>query len=282
MNCASVSKDFEILKSKLKTIWTTGDYDLFCRPMQPNAEDFYQRLNIPAGARVLDVACGSGQLSLVAARHGAVVTGIDIADNSIEAARRNALAAGLRIEFEQGDAEALPYLDATFDAVVSTIGAMFAPVPEAVAAEMTRVCRPGGTVAMANWTPEGFVGKMFRIIAGYIAPSGMPSPLLWGKESVVTERLQPELHDIQFSRHHYVLEYPLTPGEVVDFFRNYYGPMNCAFRELDLRGKIALHDELEALWAQHNESTNGTTRVAAEYLQVVARRPTYSKLILVS
>jgi len=277
-NHLGVFEDFETLKTTLKTMWMAGDYDLFSRPMQPNADRFFRSLDVPTGARLLDVACGSGQVALVAARHGAIVTGIDLADNLIDAARRHAYVENLPVQFEQGDAESLPYEDGSFDYVVSAIGAMFAPVPELVAAEMIRVCRPGGTIAMANWTAGGFIGKMFSIIAAHIAPPGMPSPLLWGDESVVSKRFGNEAEELQFTRRHYVLEYPFSPGGVVDFFRSYYGPASSAFAALDLNGRRALHRELESLWAQHNESSNGTTRVGAEYLHVVARRATHSNL----
>ena len=177
------------LKTRLKATWMTGDYDRFSRYMERGAEQFYQRLGVKAGARLLDVGCGSGQLSLIAARTGAEVTGCDIATNWIEKARSRAAAEGLRVRFEEGDAEALPYGDGQFDVVTSLIGAMFASRPDLVSAELVRVCRPGGVIAMANWTPGGFVGKMFKTISRYIAPSGMPSPLLWGDEASVRERL---------------------------------------------------------------------------------------------
>ena len=184
------SADFEQLKTRLKSTWMTGDYDVFARYMEKDAEVFYQRLGIKPGTRLLDVGCGAGQLALIAARAGAEVTGCDIATNWLEKARARAAAEGLEITFEEGDAEALPYEDGQFDAVVSMFGAMFAPRPELVAAELARVCRPGGMIAMANWTPGGFIGQMFKIIAKHIAPSGMPSPALWGDEATVRDRFR--------------------------------------------------------------------------------------------
>ena len=178
------------LKNRLRTTWTTGDYGRFSRYMERDAEAFYRRLPIQPGAHLLDVGCGAGQLALIAARAGALVTGCDIAGNWLVQARLSAAAEGLTVVFEEGDAEALPYGDATFDAVVSLIGAMFAPRPERVAAELARVCRPGGIIAMANWTGPGFVGQMFKTIAKHIASSGMPSPVLWGDEPTVRERLR--------------------------------------------------------------------------------------------
>src|SRR5262252_1401655 len=192
--------DLDQLKSRLKTTWMTGDYDVFARYMEKDAEVFYQRLGITPGTRLLDVGCGAGQLALIAARAGAVVTGCDIATNWLERARTRAAAEGLNITFEEGDAESLPYQDAQFDAVTSMFGAMFAPRPELVAAELTRVCRPGGIIAMANWTPSGFIGQMFKTIARHIAPSGMPSPALWGDEATVQERFHEGIADLTLTR----------------------------------------------------------------------------------
>ena len=163
--------------------------------MESSAVEFLNRLEIRAGTAVLDVACGSGQLALIAARRGARVTGVDIATNSIEAARGRAAAEGLDARFDEGDAEALPYAEGSFDVVATIFGAMFAPRPELVAAELVRVCRPGGTIAMANWTKDGFIGQMFKTIARFIAPPGMPSPVLWGDETVVRERFGANVSD---------------------------------------------------------------------------------------
>src|SRR5262245_54874331 len=152
----------EELKRRLKTTWSTGDYDTFSRYMAVGAETFYRQLNIAPGNTLLDVACGSGQLALIAARGGARVTGCDIAKNSIEKARLRAAEEGLEIQFDEADAECLPYADGQFDVVASLIGAMFAPRPHLVASELERVCRPGGLIAMANWTGPGFIGQMFK------------------------------------------------------------------------------------------------------------------------
>jgi SAM-dependent methyltransferase len=260
------------LKTRLRNTWMTGDYGRFCRYMERDAEAFYRRLPIKPGAQLLDVACGAGQLSLIAARAGARVTGCDIAANWLVQARRSAAAEGLTVVFEEGDAEALPYEDASFDAVVSLIGAMFAPRPELVAKELTRVCRPGGIIAMANWTGPGFVGQMFKAIAKHIAPSGMPSPVLWGDEPTVRERLRSGVASLECSRHLYELSYPFPPADVVEFFRVNYGPMTRAFASIKEDAQHQLREELSDLWSRHNRATDGTTRVDAEYLQVVAVR----------
>jgi SAM-dependent methyltransferase len=260
------------LKTRLRNTWMTGDYGRFARYMERDAEAFYRRLPIKPGVELLDVACGAGQLSLIAARAGARVTGCDISTNWLVQARRSAAAEGLTVAFEEGDAEALPYGNATFDAVVSLIGAMFAPRPELVAAELTRVCRPGGIIAMANWTGPGFVGQMFKTIAKHIAPSGMPSPVLWGDEPTVRERLGSGVATLECSIHLYELSYPFSPADVVEFFHANYGPMTRAFASIGEEAQRQLRDELTGLWSRHNRATDGTTRVDAEYLQVVAVR----------
>jgi SAM-dependent methyltransferase len=260
------------LKTRLRDTWMTGDYGRFSRYMERDAEAFYRRLPIKPGAQLLDVGCGAGQLSLIAARAGARVTGCDIASNWLVQARRSAAAEGLSVVFEEGDAEALPYGNGTFDAVASLIAAMFAPRPERVAAELTRVCRPGGIIAMANWTGPGFVGQMFKTIAKHIAPSGMPSPVLWGDEPTVRERLGSGVATLECSSHLYELSYPFSPADVVEFFRAKYGPMTRAFASIGEEAQRQLRDELTGLWSRHNRATDGTTRVDAEYLQVVAVR----------
>jgi SAM-dependent methyltransferase len=265
-------KEFEQLKTRLKTTWMTGDYDLFSRFMEKDAEVFFTRLGIKPGTKLLDVGCGAGQLALIAARAGAKVTGCDIATNWIEMARARALAEGLEITFEEGDAESLPYRDGEFDAVVSLIGAMFAPRPDRVAAELTRVCRPGGSIAMANWTPGGFIGQMFKTISQHIAPSGMPSPVLWGDEATVRERLRGGISDLKFAHQVYHFDYPFPPDRVVEFFRTNYGPMTRAFASLDDEGQEKLRKDLVALWSANNKSDGNITRVDAEYLEVVATR----------
>ena len=219
------------------------------------------------------VACGSGQLGLIAARRGARVTGVDIATNSILAARGRAASERLDARFDEGDAEALPYPDASFDVVASIYGAMFAPRPEPVAAELLRVRRPGGTIAMANWTKEGFIGRMFKTFARFIAPPGMPAPVLWGDETVVGERFGAGPSDLRLTRVNYRFDYPFAPDGVVEFFQQYYGPTTRAFATLGDANRAALRADLVELWAAHNQSSEpARTIVDAEYLEVVGAR----------
>jgi SAM-dependent methyltransferase len=264
--------EFDQLKARLKTTWMSGDYDLFSRYLKKSAAQFFRRLGVAPETRLLDVACGSGQLALMAARVGAQVTGCDISTNWLENARARAAAEGLEATFEEGDAESLPYEDGQFDVVVSLIGAMFAPQPDRVAAELVRVCRPGGMIAMANWTPGGFVGQMFRAISRHIAPSGMPSPVLWGEESTVRDRFRAGTTDLRCTPYFYDFEYPFPPEAVVEFYRLNYGPMSRAFASLSESGQERLRSELVDLWSAHNQAGDGTTKVDAEYLEVIATR----------
>jgi len=269
---ASTDSGVQELKAKLKTTWMTGDYDKFSRYMEKDGENFFRQLNIPAGAELLDVGCGSGQLALYAARAGVQASGCDIAANWIEAAQARAAAEGLNAKFDVGDAEELPYPDASFDVVASLIGAMFAPRPDRVAAELKRVCKPGGRIAMLNWTPTGFVGKMFKTIAGYIAPSGMPSPVLWGDEATVRERFRDGVASLDLTRQSFRFEYPFGPAEVVEFFRVNYGPMTRAFASIDEKGQAELRKALVELWSANNLAKDGRTVVDGEQLQVLAVR----------
>ena len=261
---------FADLKARLKATWMAGDYDLFSSFMETHAEQFCEELRIRPGTKLLDVGCGAGQLALLAARAGAEVTACDISTNWLDKGRARASAAGLRIRFEEGDAESLPFADARFDLVVSLIAAMFAPRPDRVAAELTRVCRPGGKIVMANWTPGGFVGKMFKIIARYIAPSGMPAPALWGDEETVRDRLRAGVAKLKCTRRIYRFDYPFGPDAVVEFFRVNYGPTARAFASLDDAGQQDLRRDLVRLWSEHNYAIGPSTHVDAEYLEVTA------------
>jgi len=272
MTISAVLPDVESMKSRLKTIWMAGDYDRFSRYLETGAREFYERLQVAPGCRLLDVGCGSGQLALMAAKDGLQVTGVDIASNWVARARARAQAEGLHARFEEADAEALPFEDASFDVVASLIGAMFAPRPELVARELLRVCAPGGTIAMANWTPQGFVGQMFKAVSKFIAPSGMPSPVLWGDEATVCERLGKGLSDLHLVRRQYTFSYPFPPSEVVELFRLYYGPTNQAFASLDGIGQEHLQRELEELWSSQNRGGRDCTTVTAEYLEVIGVR----------
>lgn len=269
----TAAPDFAQLKANLKSIWMAGDFGQIANYAVHAGVDFIGRTPIKNGDRVLDVACGTGNVSLPAARAGGTVTGVDIAPNLLEQARKRAAAENLKIQFDEGDAEDLPYRDGEFDIVVTMFGAMFAPRPEKTAAELIRVCRPGGLIAMGNWTPQGFVGKTFQLTSKIVPPPpGIAPPVLWGDEDTVRQRFSPGISKLTFSRHNLSFEYPFSPKEVVAFFRQYFGPTQAAFARLDKVGQDSLASQLEKLWAENNQATDGTAKVLAEYLDVRALR----------
>jgi SAM-dependent methyltransferase len=270
---SSAPHDLTQLKSNMKAAWMAGDFGQIAAYSAKGAEEFVARIAITRGMRVLDVACGTGNTAIPAARAGGVVTGIDIAPNLLEQARQRAAAENLEIQFQEGDAEHLSYPDGGFDIVLTMFGAMFAPRPEQVAAELLRVCRPGGVIAMANWTPQGFVGKSFQVSAKMVPPPpGVPAPVLWGDEETVRQRFSNGVSKLSLTRQKIAFNYPFPPTDVVALFRQYFGPTQTAFKRLDPDGQIALASQLESLWKEHNRAGDGTTSVEAEYLDVRAIR----------
>lgn len=246
-----MSDELQHLKERMRSTWMAGDFGRIARYSADAAAEFVDRLDLQSGARVLDVACGTGNLAIPAARKGAVVTGADIASNLLEQARTRAREEGLEATFEEGDAEKLPYPDASFDVVMTMFGAMFAPRPEVVAGELARVCRPGGTIAMANWTPGGFVGRTFALSARYVPPPpGIPIPVLWGEEAVVRQRLAPYTREIRTRLRQLVFDYPYPVRDVVQLFRDYFGPTKLVFSRLDAAGQEAFAADSEALWRE--------------------------------
>ena len=264
----------EKIKDAMRATWMAGDFGVVAKTIAGGAEAFVERLGIAPGARVLDVACGTGNTAIPLARRGAVVTGVDIAANLLVQARERAEAEGLKVAFEEGDAEQLPYAEGTFDAVVTMFGAMFAPRPEMVAAEMARVLKPGGLVAMANWNPTSFTGRMFKTGARHVPPApGIAPPVLWGDEGVVRGRLEPYFREIRTERIAVDLDLATSPAGAVAFFRRYFGPTKMAFERLDEKGQAAMAADLEALWAGDNLSVDAErTLVRNEYLQVTGVR----------
>ncbi len=245
-----ITPEMETLKTKLKATWMAGDFGQIAQAYTPGAAEFIARLHLRSGEKVLDVACGAGSSAIPAARAGAIVTGVDIAPNLVEQARENAKAEGLNCQFDEGDAEALDYADASFDVVVTMFGAMFAPRPERAAEELVRVCRSGGRIAMANWTPTGFVGKTFKLMALYVPPPNIPLPVLWGDEATVSRRLQDGIAGLALNRRLITFNFPFSPKEVVEHFRTYFGPAQKAFDALedDKDKQTALRRDLDNLW----------------------------------
>jgi SAM-dependent methyltransferase len=270
---AMAPAETDALTTRTRTTWMAGDFGRIARSYAPGAAEFIARLSLQPGDRVLDVACGTGNLSIPAARRGAQVTGIDIAPNLIEQAQDWARAEGLTIQFEEGNAEQMPYPDAAFDTVVTMFGAMFAPRADQTAAELVRVCRSGGRIAMANWTPDGFIGQMFKIVGKHVPPPpGVPSPLLWGSEATVAERLGTGVTDLRCTPRTITFNFPFDPAATVDCFRTYYGPTVRAFAALEPAAQDAFRRDLEQLWSQHNRAQDGTTQVDSTYLEVIAIR----------
>jgi SAM-dependent methyltransferase len=273
MNNTKMTTEMEQLKNRLRATWVAGDFAEIAKSIEEGALEFVERLDLGPGKRVLDVACGNGNTAIPAARSGAAVTGVDIAPYLIEQAVARAEAEGVAADFDIGDVEALPYEASSYDVVLTMFGAMFAPRPDVTAGELKRVCNPGGTIAMANWTPQGFIGQMFKTTGKHVTPpAGMPSPLLWGDEETVKARFADGVAELQLVRRKIDFVFLMSPADVVEHFRLYYGPTQKAFESLDEAGRAALREDLEALWTEHNRMEDGSTRVESEYLEVKATR----------
>jgi SAM-dependent methyltransferase len=265
----------EQIKRNMRATWMAGDFGVVAKTISGGAEAFIQRLNIPPGSRVLDVACGTGNTAIPLARSGCIVTGVDIATNLLEQARARTAAEGLSINFDEGDAEALPYADASFDAVTTMFGAMFAPRPELVASEFARVLKPGGLLAMGNWGPGAFVARMFKVGSTHVPPpAGLAPPILWGDEATVVARLSPYFADIKVAPAPVDFDLPTSPAGAVDFFRTYFGPTKVAFSKLDEAGQKAMAADLANLWASENVAPDPANRtlIKHEYKQITAKR----------
>jgi ubiquinone/menaquinone biosynthesis C-methylase UbiE len=262
----------DLLTARARSIWGGADFLPIARSFETGAADFIARLALRPGESVLDVACGTGNLAIPAARAGARVSGIDIASNLIVEAQLQARTAGLAIDFEVGNAESLPYGNAQFDTTVTMFGAMFAYRPVQAANELVRVTRPGGRIAMANWTSTGFVGHLLRAHAAVVPPpEGVPSPLLWGDEEIVRARFGNRIKDLKCVRRTLELRFPLPPAAVTELFATYYGPTVTTLKAAGPDGRQRLRFALTELFREHNLAPNGYTVVAGEYLDVQAR-----------
>jgi len=267
--------DIATIKARHKATWESGDFGQIAKYVMPEAENFAGRLNLQPGSKVLDVACGTGNLAIAAARKGCVVAGLDLASNLVLQARARAQRESLDIDFTQGDAELLPYADATFDAVLSMYGVMFAPRPERIVSELRRVVKPGGLIALANWTPDGFIGKVFTVFSRHLPPppAGFPSPLLWGDEQIVRARFQGHGDELRLTRRTARMNFPFDPAATVNLFRRYYGPTNRAFETLKPVAQLAFLSDLIELQTQSNSSTIANeTEALSDYLEVHVRR----------
>lgn len=262
----------DALTERTRAVWTSGDFARIAVGYAGGAAAFVDRLALVRDEPVLDAACGTGNLAIPAARTGAKVTGVDIAPNLVEAARAASAAAGLSIEFETGDAEALPYADGAFQTVMSMFGVMFAPHPQRAVAELFRVTRPGGRIALANWTPGGFIGSVLRAHTALVPPPpGLPSVLAWGDKDALTTLLTPHrdrIRSIQLVPRSITLAFPMSPAGTVELFREFYGPSVRTYAALDAAGRAKLSIDLLYLWASHNTSGADDTKVESEYLDV--------------
>lgn len=262
--------DLNAVKTRQHAAWSSGDYTVVGTTLQIVGEQLCEALDLRSGEKVLDVAAGNGNASLAAARRWADVTATDYVPALLERARQRAAAEGLELAFREADAEALPFKDGSFDVVMSTFGVMFTPNQELAASELLRVCRPGGRIGLANWTPDGFIGQLFKTIGKHIPPApGMKSPALWGTEARLAELFPGQR--ISVTRRHFAFRYR-SPRHWLDVFRTWYGPVLKAFTVLGPQEQSALEADLLALIRDFNRSGDGTMVVPSEYLDVVVSR----------
>ena len=263
------------IKMKQKATWEDGDYADFATHMHAGAVEILQSWDFSNASTLLDVGCGSGQTAIPAAKIGLQVTGIDIAENLIEHARKLASKNKLDVRFDVGDAEDLPYDNHSFDAAITLIGAMFAPRPEQVASEFARVIKPGGKLYMANWTPTSMPAQMFKCLSEVTPPpAGFIPPVLWGDEDTVQQRLEKDFKDIRLSRKNYPQwHYPFDEHGVVNLFREQFGPAKRAFAVATELQEKQLYDKLFHIYRNTSETSNGIlTITGGEYLEVIATR----------
>ena len=268
----AVQPDLAAVKQRQQQTWASADYAAVAALIVPMAEGLAQNAGLRAGDRVLDVATGSGNAALAAARCGCEVTGIDYVPALLERARARAAAEGLEIEFAEGDAEHLAFPDASFDAVLSCLGVMFTPDQERAAAELVRVCRPGGTIGLVNWTPAGFIGQLLRTVGKHVPPpAGVRPPPQWGTEERLRELLGDAVSRLDIQRRTFVFRFR-SPDHFATFFRDNYGPVHKAFGALDEPGRERFYVDLTALAREHDREEGPSVAIPAEYLEVVATR----------
>lgn len=264
--------DFEAVKARQKMAWGSGDYAVVGTRLQIVGETLCEAVDLRAGQKVLDVAAGNGNVTLAAARRWCEVTSTDYVPALLERAQERARADRLDITFQEADAEELPFPYASFDAVVSTFGVMFTPNQERSSAEMLRVCRPGGKIGLANWTPEGFIGQLFKAIGRHVPPpAGVKSPALWGTRGRLEELFGAEASEIKAEPRNYVFRFR-SAEHFLEIFRSYYGPVLKAFAALDADGQTALERDILALCMEFNGSGDETLVLPSQYLEVVITR----------
>jgi ubiquinone/menaquinone biosynthesis C-methylase UbiE len=272
LSTPSPAIDLAAVKTRQQAAWATGNYAVVGTTLQIVGESLCEALDLRAGARVLDVAAGNGNATLAAARRWCEVTSTDYVPALLESGRARAQADGYTVQFQEADAENLPFADASFDVVVSTFGVMFTPNQERAAAELARVCRPGGRIGLANWTPESFIGQLFKTIGKYVPPApGVRSPALWGTTARLDELFGETARTIRTTSRAFTFRYR-SPDHWIEVFRTYYGPMTRTFGALDAAKQAVFTDDLRALMQAGNRSGDGTLVLPSEYLEVVVER----------
>ena len=271
-NTAPAQPDLAAIKARQQGAWSSGDYAVVGTTLQIVGEELCEALDIRPGQKVLDVAAGNGNVSLAAARRWCDVVATDYVPALLDRARERADAERLGIEFREADAEALPFAEGSFDVVVSTFGVMFTPDQDRAAAELVRVCRRGGKIGLANWTPEGFIGQLFKSIGKHVPPpAGVRSPALWGTRARLAELFEPHAASIQSAQRHFVFRYR-SPEHWLEVFRTYYGPLLKTFAALAPPAQAALEQDITSLIGQFNRSGDRSMVVPSEYLEVVVTR----------
>jgi len=267
-----VSPDFDAVKKRQQIAWSSGDFAVVASRIVLVAEQLCDTADLHAGWRVLDVATGSGNAAIAAARHGATAVGVDYVPALLERGRRRAAAEGLPVELLEGDAEALPFRDASFDAVISVFGSMFAPNHAKAAAELVRACRPGGTIALASWTPDGFIGELFKVIARHVPPpAGVQSPMLWGTKAHLRTLFGTDVTSLDVRERTFTFRF-LSAEDFTTFFRLWYGPTVKAFAALEGEARDALERDMTDLAQTFDRLGNGAIALPAAYTETVAIR----------
>ena len=264
--------DLKAVKAKQQAAWSSGDYAVVGTTLQIVGEQLAEAMDLRAGQKVLDVAAGNGNFTLAAARRWCDVTSTDYVESLLHRGRQRAEAEGFTVAFQKADVEDLPFADGSFDAVASTFGGMFSPDQGRTASEMLRVCRPGGRIGLANWTPDGFIGQLFKTIGKYLPPpAGLKSPALWGTKEWVEKAFGAEGTLLIAKSRHFFFRYH-SAQHFVAVFREFYGPMLKAFEALDATGKKALERDIIELIGRFNQTGEASMVVPSEYLQVVVTR----------
>jgi len=269
---APAKPDLAAVKTKQQAAWSSGDYAVVGTTLQIVGEQLCEALDMRPGSKVLDVAAGNGNVTLAAARRWCDVTSTDYVPSLLERGRERATAERLDVEFREADAEALPFAPASFDYVVSTFGVMFTADQDKAAAELLRVCKPGGKIGLANWTPEGYIGRLFKTLGKHLPPpAGVKSPALWGTRTRIAEMFGGQASNIVTEPRMFAFRYR-SPQHCLEVFKTFYGPMLKAYAALDANGQTALTRDLLDLIAEFNRAEDGTMVVRSEYLEVVVTK----------